>query len=121
MKLWQNLRNMKQIQARNAYDALSSSDKKKVTNYSKLTAAESRIAQLEKEERDRAAANKVIALINDLPKDITLNAKQEVSNARNAYNALTGDQKKLVTNYDRLTKAEAAIRQLEHEFTKCKL
>ena len=99
--------------ARNAYDALSSSDKKKVTNYSKLTAAESRIAQLEKEERDRAAANKVIALINDLPKDITLNAKQEVSNARNAYNALTGDQKKLVTNYDRLTKAEAAIRQLE--------
>ena len=33
--------------ARNAYDALSSSDKKKVTNYSKLTAAESRIAQLE--------------------------------------------------------------------------
>lgn len=99
--------------ARNAYDALSSSDKKKVTNYSKLTAAESRIAQLEKEERDRAAANKVIALINDLPATITLNAKQDVSNARNAYNALTGDQKKLVTNYDRLTKAEAAIKQLE--------
>lgn len=99
--------------ARNAYDALSSSDKKKVTNYSKLTAAEDRIAQLEKEERDRAAANKVIALINDLPATITLNAKQDVSNARNAYNALTGDQKKLVTNYDRLTKAEAAIKQLE--------
>lgn len=99
--------------ARNAYDALSSADKKKVTNYSKLTAAEATIARLEKEESDRTAANNVIAIINALPSNITLNDKQAVSNARNAYNALTLDQKKLVTNYDRLVKAETAITQLE--------
>lgn len=99
--------------ARNAYDAISSADKNKVTNYSKLTAAENTIARLEKEERDRAAANNVIAIINALPSNITLNDKQAVNNARNAYNALTADQKKLVTNYDRLVKAETAIKQLE--------
>lgn len=99
--------------ARNAYDALSSADKKKVTNYSKLTAAEATIARLEKEESNRTAANNVIAIINSLPSYITLNDKQAVSNARNAYNALTSDQKKFVTNYDRLVKAETAITQLE--------
>lgn len=107
------LNNKSDVQAaRAAYDALSSSDQTKVTNYSKLTAAEAKIAELE---ANQTAANKVIKLINDLPSTIHLSDKQAVEEARAAYNALTAAQKNLVTNYDRLLRAEAAIAQLEAE------
>lgn len=104
--------------ARSVYDSLSSADEKKVTNYSKLTAAEATIARLEKEEKDRAATNNVISIISAFPSNITLNDKQAVNNARNAYNALTSDQKKLVTNYAKLQAAEDKIVQLEAEAQK---
>lgn len=99
--------------ARNAYNALSSSDKKKVTNYSKLVAAEATIAQIEEDTKNQAAANKVIKLINNLPSYITLESKDMVASARSAYNSLTVKQKKLVVNYDRLQRAESAIKRLE--------
>ena len=99
--------------ARNAYNALSSSDKKKVTNYSKLVAAEATIAQIEEDTKNQAAANKVIKLINNLPSYITLESKDMVASARSAYNSLTAKQKKLVVNYDRLQRAESAIKRLE--------
>lgn len=98
---------------RNAYDALSSSEKKKVTNYSKLQNAENRIAELEQEARDRAAANKVAIAINNLPSTITLKDKQAVEDARKAYNALTDKQKSYVPNLNRLIEAENAIDTLE--------
>ena len=108
-----NLSHKSAVQAaRAAYDALSETDKAKVTNYSKLTAAEATIAQLE---ANQTAANKVINLINNLPSTITLADKEAVEAARAAYDALTSAQKNLVTNYERLQKAESAIAQLEAE------
>lgn len=110
-----NLSHKSQVQAaRAAYNALSDADKAKVTNYSKLTDAEATIARLE---ANQSAANKVIKMINDLPSRITLNDQAAVEAARAAYDALTSAQKNLVTNYERLQDAEAAIAQLkaEHE------
>lgn len=108
--------------ARTAYNALSSSDAKKVINYSKLTQAEAKIVALEAEQREneknKESANKVITLIEKLPSVITLDSKVDVKNARDAYNALTSKQKNLVTNLKRLQKAEAAITQLEEEQAK---
>ncbi len=110
------LANKSEVQsARSAYNGLTSSQRSKVTNYSKLTAAESKIAQLEEAAANQAAADKVISAISSLPSTITLNNEAAIKSARNAYNSLTSTQKALVTNYERLTKAEAAIKQLKEQ------
>ncbi len=98
--------------ARTAYNALTSKEKDKVTNYSKLTACESKIAQLE---ADKAAADAVIVKINNIPSTINNDAKDEITAARTAYNALTTAQKNLVTNYSRLTAAESALKTYEEQ------
>lgn len=99
--------------ARTAYNALTSAQKGYVTNYSKLTSAEERIAALEEEAAEQAVVNAVIATINDIPDNLTLNDKAKVSAARNAYNGLTNAQKEKVVNYSDLTDAEATIAALE--------
>ena len=96
--------------AREAYDALTSDQKAYVTNLSVLTTAEEKIRKLE---ADIAAAQTVMGRISDLPSEITLADKAAVESVRAAYDALTGDQKALVTNLSVLTGAEAKIRQQE--------
>lgn len=99
--------------ARNAYNMLTASQKGYVTNYSKLLAAENRIVELEAEAAEQAEINAVIAAINAIPDDVTLEDKSIVTAARNAYNALDNSQKAKVINYDDLTNAEAVIAALE--------
>lgn len=55
-------------------------------------------------EVDRAAAQAVIDLINKLPsvKDVTLDNEKDVADVESKYNALTANQKALVSNYDKL-------------------
>lgn len=102
--------------ARNAYNALSASDKKKVTNYNKLVSAENKIAELEQESKDKAAANKVAQAINNLPSTITLKDKEAIESARKAYNSLTSKQKTYVPNLNRLKEAESALATLEKKY-----
>ena len=94
--------------ARAAYDALSEDQKTLVTNLSALISAEAKITKLE---TDLAAAQAVMEQISDLPSEITLADRATVESARAAYDALTGDQKALVTNLSVLTSAEAKIKQ----------
>lgn len=101
--------------ARTAYNALTDSQQKLVTNYSRLTRAEAAIKQLEKNAKDKAAADKVVSMINALPDWIKLDNKGEVNAARNAYNMLTASQKGYVSNYGKLQEAEAVIAKLEKE------
>ncbi len=86
--------------AENAYNTLADSQKSQVTNYSKLTSAKNTITNIEK-------ANSVIKLIGVL----NVNAVDEdsVTRAREAYNALTDEQKALVTNYDILVECENVL------------
>ncbi len=104
-------------EVRAAYDALTDAQKALVTNAAKLTAATERIAQLEEEAGVNAAnkekADAVMAKINAIPETVTLSDKTAVTDARTAYDALTDDQKALVTNLDKLTQAEIAIIKLE--------
>lgn len=104
--------------ARTAYNTLTDSQKKKVVNINKLTKAENTIDALEAQKNaskaDRAAAQKVIDLIDDLPKETNLADKSTIEAARAAYEKLTNKQKKLVTNYGDLTEAEEAIKALEN-------
>ena len=62
---------------------------------------------------DYAGIAAVIDLIDKLPANITLNDKAKVADARKAYDALAADDKKLVTNLEKLVNAEAQIELLE--------
>ena len=65
-------------------------------------------------QRDNEAAADVDALIDAIPDPVTYpDSKDAIDAARNAYNALTDDQKALVKDPDDLTAAEADYKALE--------
>ena len=61
---------------------------------------------------DKASANKVIAMIDALNTNLTLDDMDAVEGARDAYDALNKEAQALVTNLDKLTDAEAEIDRL---------
>ena len=69
-------------------------------------------AELAADEKTQTDADAVKALIEALG-DVTLEKKESVEAARNAYDALSADAKKLVSNYDVLVQAEKTIQTLE--------
>lgn len=96
--------------ARRAYDTLYPEYRKTlVDNYSTLLAAEAKLDELE----DEAAASAVEQKISNIGTNITLGSESKITTARNAYNALTADQKALVSNYQTLVNAEAALNALK--------
>ena len=106
--------------ARDAYEALSPQLQKRVANLETLTAAEEKLAQLkqeaaDKEAFDREKAAAVDALIEALPAVgvLTLDNKDAVAAAREAYTNLTDDQKPYVTKLTVLEAAEAEIVRLQ--------
>lgn len=96
--------------ARTLYDSLNDEEKSVITNYSKLTEAEAKIREFEKQQeqkdKDKKAAEKVIADIDALPSssELTLDpyVLQLLDRVQAEYNALTDAQKALVTNYSTL-------------------
>lgn len=64
------------------------------------------------EEKDDAVEN-VINLIDKIGDKITLDSEKAIQEARGAYDKLTEEQKKLVTNYEKLTKAEEELKKLQ--------
>lgn len=98
--------------ARKAYDALTPAEKDKVTNFIKtLTEAETKYEAL-KQAAQKANAEKVIKLIKAIPSPVTKASKAAIDKARKAYDGLTEEEQKLVTNLKVLTKAEAAYAKL---------
>ena len=89
--------------ARNAYDNLTDDQKALVGNLSALTDAEAALA--------------VVNQINAIGTPITLDSKDAIDAARNAYDNLTDDQKALVGNLSALTDAEAAYASLNVDIT----
>jgi len=69
--------------------------------------------EIKADESDRQAANVVIEKIHAIGDTITLESKDEIQEARKAYNALTDKQKKLVGE-DALAKLEAAEEELKN-------
>ncbi|MBQ6482247.1 MAG: hypothetical protein IJI45_14105, partial [Anaerolineaceae bacterium] len=105
--------------ARQAYDALTPDQKAKIEPdvYGKLTADETKLAQLlaDKEAADKAAADAVIAGINNLPaaSEVTADDKADIEAARSAYENLTEDQKARIPQetLDKLAADEIALDQ----------
>lgn len=102
-------------QAREAYDKLTPAQKTLVTNYAVLTNAEATYAALVKQQADEAAAKSVEELIDAIG-EVTIEKEDQITAARDAYNALTSDQKRLVSNLSVLTDAEAQLSVLKNDF-----
>lgn len=104
--------------ASTAYDALTVDQKALVTNLDVLTTAkqtyETLKAAAEKLAADKAKADAVVAKINAIGKvEYTDVCKGKIDDASNAYDALTDDQKALVTNLDVLTTAKQNYENLK--------
>lgn len=93
------------LNARTAYDRLTEKQKVLVENYEKLTAAEERLNALK--------ADAVIALMDAIPEEISLDHEQIIAQARTAYDSLTDVQKDLVTNSNKLVTAERKLEILK--------
>ena len=92
--------------ARAAYDKLSDAEKKQVTNYNVLTAAEEKLSQLQIKN-----AETLISKIGT----VTLNSIDKINAAWNAYNALTTAQKLKVSNRAVLVAAQDKYNNLRAE------
>lgn len=101
--------------AREAYDLLTPAQQALVTNYVVLTNAETTLAALQKTAADQAAADAVEALIDAIG-EVTVEKEEQINAAREAYNELTSDQKRLVENFAVLTAAEAQLSILKNDF-----
>ena len=104
--------------ASTTYDALTDEQKALVTNLDVLTTAkqtyETLKAAAEKLAADKAQADAVIAKISAIGKvKYTDACKKKIDNASNAYNALTDDQKALVSNLEVLTTAKQTYETLK--------
>ncbi len=96
--------------ARKAYDALSDTEKKKVSNYSVLQAAE-----LKYQELQSAGTQEQVKNVEDLIAKIgtvTASSGPAIQAARKAYDALTPAQQKMVGNLKTLEAAEKAYADL---------
>ena len=103
-------------EARTAYDKLTEAQKKLVTNYGKLTEAEEKLAELKEQAADQKAADAVIEKIKAIG-EVTLESKNDIEEARAAYDKLTEAQKKLISEdvLKLLEKAEEDLKKLEEE------
>ena len=97
--------------ARSGYNALDTDAKAilDAADVKKLTDAEQALKDL-----NQAEADEVIAKINAIPTPVELKlaTRDSINNARAAYEALNAAQQALVSNYTKLTDAEAALASL---------
>ncbi|EXM38629.1 hypothetical protein RASY3_16385 [Ruminococcus albus SY3] len=107
--------------ARDKYDALTDAQKDLIDEETvdKLEAAETALAAAEKAAADQTAADAVKKAINDLPaaEDVTVDDAEAIEDAREAFEALTDDQKALVDGdtMNKLDDAEAALEAAKKE------
>lgn len=110
--------------AQTAYGNLSADQKKLVTNYAALQAADTAYKAYE---QNYAAAKNVMELIKSIGKvnEVMTRTeadavKKKIQTAQDAYNKLTADQKQMVTNYADLQAAAAAYQTYETNYAAAK-
>lgn len=110
--------------AQTAYGNLSADQKKLVTNYAALQAADTAYKAYE---QNYAAAKNVMELIKSIGKvnEVMTRTeadavKKKLQTAQDAYNKLTADQKQMVTNYADLQAAAAAYQTYETNYAAAK-
>lgn len=110
---------MAHANVKNAYDAASKAISAVITPQEKIDALSGQLSEAMKNPgqpdiEDQKAAEAVVEKINGIGK-VTLESKKTIEAARAAYEKLSEAQKKLVTNLETLTKAEAELKKLEEQ------
>ena len=90
----------------NAYNALTEEQKALVTNYATLQSAIAQLSTLKIAECER---------LIDAIGTVTLDKEDAIVKARTYYTSLSDDEQKKVDNYDKLTAAEDALKELKEE------
>lgn len=101
-----------------AYNKLTKDDQSKVTNAKTLTALVEKLAQLKASDNQKLASD-VVTLINGLPSLSTVKLTNEstIQAVKTAYDNLSADAKKLVTNVFILNAVVAKLNELKQEET----
>ena len=99
--------------ARTMYNNLTAEQQKLVKNLKTLTTAEAKYAEMKQDADNQAAAAAVDAKIAAIG-EVTLKSEAKIAEARKAYEALTGVQKRLVKNLDVLKAAEDKLDALKN-------
>lgn len=90
----------------NQYDELTDEQKALVTNYQELEDAFASLQTAKDEQKNMEAAERVINLINSLDeKEITADSGADIDAVQLEYDALSPEQKELVSNYSKLEQA----------------
>lgn len=93
------------------YNSLTDEQKSFVYNYDKLEEAYAALDNLKTEQENQEKAQSVIDAIEAVDSASLTDSDTSVQSIREQYDSLTDDQKKLVTNADRLTEYENIVQQ----------
>ena len=93
------------------YDSLTNNQKNKVNNYNILEQALLKIEELKEEQK---AVDAVIEAIDTIPSEVSLKDEVLVQEINALYNELNDNQKRAVTNYDKLQQALNTIQEIKN-------
>lgn len=93
------------------YDSLTKNQQSKVNNYNLLEQALLKIEELKEEQK---VVYVVIAAIDSIPNEVTLKDETLIQKAQTLYNELNDNQKKSVTNFEKLQQALNAIQEIKN-------
>ena len=102
------------LACKGAYEALTETQRAVVVGYDKVTAALTRIEELENlYEENKEAVDRLIADIDAIPSTVTLEDEEGILALKARYEALDDELKATVKNYFKVTKALKAIEALK--------
>lgn len=101
--------------AKTEYNSLTDDQKALVDNYDKLEKAYSTLDSLKIEQENQEKAQSVIDAIEAVNPESLTESDTSVQSIREQYDSLTDEQKKLVTNVDKLTEYENIVQQKKEQ------
>ena len=101
--------------AKTEYNSLTDDQKALVDNYDKLEGAYATLDGLKLEQENRDKAQSIIDAIEAVDPESLTDDDTSVQSIREQYDSLTDEQKKLVTNVDKLTEYENIVQQKKEQ------
>lgn len=101
--------------AKTEYNSLNDDQKALVDNYGKLEEAYTTLDGLKVEQENQEKAQSVIEAIEAVDSESLTDSDTSIQDIRDQYDSLTEDQKKLVTNADKLTEYEGIVQEKKEE------
>lgn len=101
--------------AKTEYNSLNDDQKALVDNYGKLEEAYTTLDGLKVEQENQEKAQSVIDAIEAVDSESLTDSDTSIQDIRDQYDSLTEDQKKLVTNADKLTEYEGIVQEKKKE------